>query len=168
MYRLTFLIIVMLPAPITSRSFAQSKWSSLNPNPTGFTLRDVMYTNDNTLWVVGDDGTMLKSNDEGRSWTAKDSQTNAHLFDITFYGNKGWIVGTKGTILFSDDFGQSWRAQNSNTSKTFHKVEFIDEHNGWILAVDSLILRTTNGGLSWEKDTLKHYFGTSNFSWPLD
>jgi len=146
---------------------AQSRWNFLNPKPTGFTLRDVAWNEDNVLWVIGDDGSLVYTKNEGESWSSKDLQTNALLLDITYQGNRGWIVGTEGTIQFSSDYGQSWSAQKSGTSKTLRNVEFIDQNTGWILASDSLILRTMDGGNFWETDTLGHSFVTSH-RWPLN
>lgn len=78
--------------------------------------------------------------------------------------NKGWIVGSQGAYLYTTDGGATWRQKEKFTNDTIRDVYFTDEQNGWILCErdiynvgtlsPSYILKTSNGGESWDKVNL--------------
>ncbi len=58
------------------------------------------FVNDNTGWVVGNNGIILRTDNGGSSWTVVDSYTqvdlnNVHLLDA----NNAFVVGAGGTIM---------------------------------------------------------------------
>lgn len=53
-------------------------------------------------------------------------------------------------------FGQSyWRAQNSGTTENLNAVSFINSQEGWAVGDNGIVLKTTNGGLTWNKLTIQ-------------
>ncbi|GGB98490.1 hypothetical protein GCM10011352_25760 [Marinobacterium zhoushanense] len=65
------------------------------------------------LVAVGEEGTVLLSDDNGVSWRqAQQVPTSAALTAVQFVdADKGWAVGHLGVVLTTDDGGQSWRKQ---------------------------------------------------------
>lgn len=65
--------------------------------------------------AVGERGTILLSDDEGRSWRQARVPVSATLtgvyFDAASSPPRGWAVGHFGIVLRSDDGGESWRKQ---------------------------------------------------------
>ena len=61
------------------------------------------------------------------------------------------VVGERGHILVSEDQGQSWRQANVPTQATLTGVFFHDKNLGWAVGHDAIILRTNDGGESWER-----------------
>jgi len=61
------------------------------------------------------------------------------------------VVGERGHILISQDGGESWRQADVPTRATLTGVYFQDRQLGWVVGHDSVILRTTDGGTSWER-----------------
>lgn len=59
-------------------------------------------------------------------------------------------VGLRGLIMISTDGGESWKQAPSPVASDLIQVRFQDELNGWIVGHDSVLLATTDGGLSWE------------------
>ena len=95
-------------------------------------------------------------------WTKMDVGTLAWLHSIYFADDRhGWISGGNGTLLSTVDGGASWKKEKMPTADAFRDVYFTDLLNGWILcersvydserAAPSYILRTANGGKSWQK-----------------
>lgn len=77
---------------------------------------------------------------------------------FTLDGSDIWVVGGEGTILHSLNGGESWTPLEGVTTQTIYAVEFINADTGW-LACDndgwqSVLLRTTDGGATWENQTV--------------
>jgi photosystem II stability/assembly factor-like uncharacterized protein len=101
---------------------------------------------------------------DGR-WSKQNSGTLAWLHSIYFLNeNKGWIVGSKGAFLVTNDGGKSWTQGLKFTTDTIRDVYFAptDARSGWILcerdlfsgsgeASVSYLMKTSDGGASWEK-----------------
>ncbi|MBI1804367.1 MAG: hypothetical protein HY033_04650 [Ignavibacteriae bacterium] len=69
-------------------------------------------------WAVGDSGTILKTENNGATWTTVNSGTQTRLNRVTFAdSSRGWIFGDQGLILATTDGGLSWNQQRSNTTK---------------------------------------------------
>lgn len=60
-------------------------------------------------------------------------------------------VGERGHILVSTDAGRSWQQRPVPTRVTLTSVWFADDRYGWAAGHDATILRTTDGGVSWQK-----------------
>lgn len=72
------------------------------------------------------------------------------LLGVANAGDRVIAVGERGHILISDDYGRSWRQVPCPTRATLTAVTFVDEQIGWAVGHDHVILKTTNGGESWQ------------------
>lgn len=59
-------------------------------------------------------------------------------------------VGERGIILKSDDKGESWYQVQSPVDVTLTGITFSSKKEGWIVGHESTILKTSDGGNSWE------------------
>lgn len=101
-------------------------------------------------WIVGADGTILRTEDGGDSWTKQVSGTTATLYHVDFRNEKqGWAVGERGTILRTIDGGRSWTPVKSPARSTLLSVQFVGEGDGWIVGRSGVILRSGDGGQTW-------------------
>ena len=73
------------------------------------------------------------------------------MLDIEQAGNKLVAVGERGHILFSNDLGASWTQAQVPVRSTLTASFFVNEEQGWVVGHDGLVLRTRDGGVSWEK-----------------
>jgi photosystem II stability/assembly factor-like uncharacterized protein len=126
-------------------------------------------------WIVGDNGLALKSEDGGESWQRVSISEDDSFNDVYFVGAKGWIVGGGGVILHTDDGGKSWVRQSaaggeaptikaniatdrtcpavepsSSLRQALMRVHFVDQNIGVTVGADGTILRTEDGGESWQ------------------
>lgn len=62
------------------------------------------------------------------------------------------VVGERGHILISEDLGVSWTQSDVPTRAVLTAVFFHDPSLGWAVGHDSVILRTADGGTTWERE----------------
>lgn len=73
------------------------------------------------------------------------------LTGIAAAGKRLVAVGRRGTILMSTDEGKSWSQIPSPVSADFTAIRFSDDEHGWIVGHDAVVLKTSNGGMTWER-----------------
>lgn len=99
------------------------------------------------------------SDDDGATWTEISmGGTNAMQVEgpnglFVLDPSHIWAVGTDGTVWFSSDAGASWSVQVADTVLTSEElmcVFFVDENYGFAGATTDELLRTADGGVTWE------------------
>ncbi len=112
------------------------------------------------VWAVGNDGTIIHSEEGGRptsgggrresTWLDQSSGVTLHLTDVVVSDTENvWAVGNGGTIIATSDGGATWHSQSSGTSEDLHSVAFADVNNGLAAGANGVILRTVDGGETW-------------------
>jgi photosystem II stability/assembly factor-like uncharacterized protein len=125
-------------------------WTWQKPFPQWNHLRSVKAVNANTLFAVGELGTIVKTTDGGRTWNRLVGETVNNLRGTWFANeNIGFAVGDNGIILRTTNGGSSWTTQVIDPSIMFYGVCFSDAKTGTAVGYPSAIYRTTNGGNSW-------------------
>ena len=94
-------------------------------------------------------------------WYEQTTPTKNSLHAVHFADpSNGWAVGA-GIILHTVNGGSTWTIQNSEyTNSLFEKVFAINKNLCWIVGGDTLALKTTNGGESWQRQQLSVPFDT--------
>ncbi|MDH3590055.1 MAG: YCF48-related protein [Gammaproteobacteria bacterium] len=77
--------------------------------------------------------------------------TRAMLLDGAYSDGRLAAVGEHGIVLISDDEGVSWRQPQTGIRATLTGVYFHNRDIGWVVGHDAVILRTLDGGESWER-----------------
>jgi photosystem II stability/assembly factor-like uncharacterized protein len=143
----------------------------ITTHPHGLDLnsRDLLFLDANTGFVVGFNGAIFKTTDRGETWQKKDSNTNLHLYSVSFVDlQKGFIAGHamncidgdcgRGAIfLTTADGGESWTKRFFPEYIGFEDIHFFDDMHGIAMITipapmstsDYIIGRTENGGQSW-------------------
>ena len=103
-------------------------------------------------------GSVQGTTDGGGTWTEKplggDYPTLRSIDFISPY--EGWVVGEQGFIAHTVNGGNDWELQASGTSYRLNAVRFLDNQRGYAVG-DYIILKTTNGGITWEQETAVRY-----------
>lgn len=73
------------------------------------------------------------------------------LLDVANVDGTIVVVGERGHILASSDAGKSWRQAKVPTRSTLTGISFHDKKLGWAVGHDAVIVRTTDGGGTWER-----------------
>ncbi len=102
-------------------------------------------------FVVGQNGTVIRTTDLFQTAERLPFHTSSSLFDITFItGDVGIIVGSKGAIFRTEDGGKNWYAVDNSSRELLYDVEFPEKELGVAVGWNGTILRTTDSGLKWE------------------
>jgi photosystem II stability/assembly factor-like uncharacterized protein len=129
-------------------------WSNIRPQLPycSCTLRRVRFSDSENGWIVGDDGTMLVTNNGGRTWTkaSGDAITGANLYGIASSGNTLVAIGAAGTVLASLDGGTTWARRTQGLQTHFRKV-FVDERTNviWVAGGDGTLVKSKDLGETW-------------------
>ena len=73
------------------------------------------------------------------------------LLDGAVVGSRLVVVGERGHVLVSIDNGATWKQARVPTRALLTAVHMHDERTGWAVGHDAVILRTDDGGASWQR-----------------
>jgi len=107
--------------------------------------------NGEDVFIVGNYGILIYTNDGGENWNNLDIGTTEHLRDIFFLSNLiGFICGDGATVLKTVDGGMTWINLNAVMTgvNTIGKICFLNEDRGFIGGFN-FMQETIDGGLTW-------------------
>lgn len=116
--------IVFTPDLVTSNWYYASAPSGMG------TLRKIYFSSGLTGYIVGNNGTVLKTNDAGSSWTLLNFPSAVNLRSVAFQDDDtGVVVGDNGSIYFTRNGGATWGALSSGTNDDINDiVHFADTY----------------------------------------
>ena len=120
------------------------------PLATG-TIEDIRSFGVATPWyIVGTNGMIRRSNDNGTSWNPQISGVAAQLNKIvTRDDNLSFVVGNAGTILKTTNGGVNWNVKTSGVTEDLNGLICIDDNTCVATGAGGRILKTTDGGETW-------------------
>jgi photosystem II stability/assembly factor-like uncharacterized protein len=132
-----------------------SVWKKITV-PTKDELIHLDFVNENSGWIVGDNGLILATADGGKTWQKQKSGTDSTIYNVDFRNElEGIAVGKRGLILQTNDGGKSWKKILTNFNDTFWRVSFSDDKNIWIAGRGGTILRSNDKGITFTKQDTK-------------
>jgi photosystem II stability/assembly factor-like uncharacterized protein len=121
-------------------------------------LFDVKFTPQDEGLIAGLGGVILRSTDGGDTWRYLDSDSRQAFFAVGI-GTGGLVaVGEKGLRRVSRDRGATWARPEGGFPPVvsfMRDLVFGSADRGWIVGANSMVLRTSDGGLSWEQVPLQ-------------
>jgi photosystem II stability/assembly factor-like uncharacterized protein len=147
-------VIPPIPELISSRN----RWEAIVPD----SLPDerwtaIQFIDGLTGWIGGENGSLYRTNDGGRTWREVAIEGAGRIVVINFTDwNSGWVlverVGsadlTGRRLLMTRNGGRSWRLQPLPGSE---RLVRIDGRRGWALGRGGWLWRTVDGGESWTR-----------------
>ncbi len=122
----------------------------------------VFFVNAEKGWAVGFGQSIALSMNAGKNWTLQTPAPSrlGSSRGVFFIDEKdGWIVGKdptnleSGRVIATVDSGQTWQAQIVIPNTTLWGVDFIDRENGWVVGEKGIMLKTSDGGQTWQQVT---------------
>ncbi len=108
--------------------------------PVSSDLVALSFATPETGWAVGHDGVVLKSVDGGRRWTRQLDGRGLGGLLLAFYqrhGDPKWLA-------------EAQRLAAQGAENPWLDVHFADASNGWLVGGFGLLLRTADGGQTWQ------------------
>ena len=119
-------------------------------------LRGVSLKSDDTGWLVGDGGLVLRTDNGGVIWRDPPKKLPKELRDVANFRavhsrkRKVWLSGSPGSVIWhSADGGKSWVQQQTGQTVPIHAITFTTDRVGWAVGAMGTMLVTQNGGRSW-------------------
>lgn len=126
-------------------------------------LFGISFVDKNNGWAVGNWNTIIHTADGGRTWERQTPEEDRIYKNVCFVDTaSGWVVGEKGYIFHTADGGRTWARQMpkkweamadddfENPKPALYCVYFTDILNGWISGIEGTLLKTQDGGDTWE------------------
>lgn len=128
---------------------SQSQWLYNNPYPTSNMINSVYFINNNTGWLAGDGGMILKTTNGGVNWELTNTNITRNLNCVQFLSqNIGYACGEFNALIKSTNGGNDWFTLRDSTNSRIFSLHFVDSTTGYTAGDDGL-MKTKNGGLNW-------------------
>lgn len=137
---------------------SQSGWQWGNPTPQGNTVRAIDFTQGRG-YAIGDDGTALRTDDGGATWSGLPTGTSLDLNRVqAVTPDVITVLGGDGCVLRrSDDGGRTFRKfyvlTEINCPEPVAATYFVTPQTGYLLLRNGNVLRTTDAGESFSRVT---------------
>jgi photosystem II stability/assembly factor-like uncharacterized protein len=152
-------------------------WTMLN-STTNLPIRDIYFIDNNKGFAVGGEnscggtgctppgGFILETQDGGQNWTNIFTPTDKiEISSICFINTTTGFCAGDNVVFKTNDGGQTWTENKiNNIGGKMMKISFTDNQNGFIVCLFDKILKTTNGGLTWEINSPNKNVGYYSFS----
>ena len=113
-----------------------------------YSVLDICYADQNTLYAVGTGNVISRSVNGGQSFS-NIYQSTGITMGVDFANiNFGVIGGEDGKILTTNDGGSTW-SSFSTGYHSFYAVHVFDKDSAYAAGTDEDIYKTTNSGASW-------------------
>jgi len=119
---------------------------------TTLQLWGLWFVNSNTGFVAGSNGRIMKTTNRGDNWIIQTTPTSTALDGIYFVNETTGYVGGANIFLKTTDAGQSWVNKVGSFISPFEtaqSVYFSDANTGIYSTNAARIVRTTDGGDTW-------------------
>ena len=156
--------------------YAQSGWT-LQRVDSGGDLVAVHFTSSDKGWIAGDRGYLASTTDGGRTWLKYPLDATEDINEIYFRNDdNGYLIAGR-KLFITRDGGKTWQetriyrtGEFGNATPEFLSLRFSDKKRGYVVGsvlrrsggedvvIDSLLMRTEDGGETWNRIPLPTKF----------
>ena len=120
-------------------------------------IRAVALQHNDTGWIAGDGGLVLKTSSGGVVWESPPALLPEELRNgmdfraVEMRKESVWLAGSPGSAIWhSPNGGRSWQRQLTGQPSPLHAIRFSNDAQGVAVGDFGVILRTEDGGRSWQ------------------
>jgi photosystem II stability/assembly factor-like uncharacterized protein len=164
-----------LPSDLLATTDGGKTWQAARRLPV--TIKTIYFPEKSVGWMVGQKGSIYKTNDGGKSWDTQKSELEpgeGAAVDITGEGSKKFNMqgvyfidtqtgfatatsadGREGRVLGTVNGGATWSKKFIGQGEGFRDVYFLNASEGWVLSTNGrYIYHTVDGGRYWSGETI--------------
>jgi photosystem II stability/assembly factor-like uncharacterized protein len=149
------------PGLATQITAAQSVWEAQTSGVTA-SFRGLSVVSEQVAWASGTDGTVIRTVDGGRTWTAHviAGAEKLDFRDLHAFDEQTCVAvnaGSPGLVFRTVDGGKTWRETYRNDAKTifFDAISFWDKQRGIAFSDPQngklFLIETGDGGQTWSE-----------------
>ena len=128
-------------------TFGQLNWSIIDSGTTS-NLNDIQFTSNFIGYIVGNNGTVLKTTDGGNSWSSIGINPTENISSVSFIDDSVGYIATQNRIYKTVNGGTNWTIETIDLTNNFNTVKFVSEQIGFI-GTDTNIFKTIDGSQNW-------------------
>jgi photosystem II stability/assembly factor-like uncharacterized protein len=145
--------ILILILFTSCNAFSQSAWDWFYATPTTNDYYSIKFIDNNTGFIGGAYGTLLKTTNGGTNWKFIETGEYKNFFSV-YPVNQNVVYalctdGNGSAIYKSSNGGNNWLLKYNFSSNNFFASYFFNADTGYIAGQGGVILYTTNGGSNW-------------------
>ncbi len=143
-------------------TFLNAQWYRQDVPPGIDYFTSVYFIDASTGWVTGNNGTILKTTNGGRSWERLTGTSDTTYSSVFFTDTRnGFLTGYPrngyGVVKRTSDGGATWRNVLHDIMFPMNDVVFTTRDTGWVIGgpvsrlKQGAIDKTTDGGITWQE-----------------
>ena len=132
-------------------------WTKIFDPSSSDRFECMVFKNEFTGWAGSYQSKIYKTTNKGYNWTSM-GLGYPRILDISFPDlMHGWAVGEQSFCAKTTNGGTNWSGVFAFSISIIYCVNFINNLTGFIGGIDKIV-RTTNGGVTWDLITLQNYW----------
>ncbi len=158
-FAIVFIFLILLTS---TPMFAQTGWNIVRRTASE-DLVSVFFVNSEKGFVGGDNGYLALTTDSGKNWTKQNLASTSTVNEVYFRDEKNGYVLIGDKLFSTLNGGSNWQeiknfGLTSEGSPDYYAIRFVSKKIGFIVGsltqaskINSLILKTEDGGQTWKK-----------------
>ena len=127
-----------------------AQWAIKHLNETSWFYENILKFRDDSLGLcMGDHSVILKTEDAGETWEAREPDINVNFRDFQFVSDSLVYAVGESRLVKSSDAGDTWHLFQSINGKRFNSLWFFSSDTGFVAGYDG-IYRTVDGCSTWD------------------
>ncbi len=152
------LLSILLQLCLLSEAQMPGKWRWKNTSSTSTHFFNLEYVGNNTWYAAGSAGTVVKSTDDGLTWTllsvSTSLESNYLIEHSSFVDAQYGYISNGGSVFKTSNGGSTW-SDVSNAFNGGSNIRFADANVGWKGLGE--LSKTTDGGATWNLVNLPNF-----------
>lgn len=146
-------------------------WEVITQNINALDVTELMTRVDSTVYLLGHDQAVLKSEDFGKTWTATSILASANIKGLQFIDKLTGFAYSNNSLYKTADGGMNWERTDLPYAQFYSFIHFSDDLKGFGVGLEAVNgyygYQTSTGGLTWNRSpTFYKTFSVNQWHFP--